>query len=502
MALTVQTTGITLHNLRTRMPFRYGIATLTSLPHLFLRVECEIEGQKQAGVAADSLIPKWFTKDAHSSYQEEIAAMLGVIQAACDFARQIEAGTPFDLWQALYERQMRWASAANIPSLLWNFGVSLVERAVIDAFCRAKETSLAEALHTNSLGIRLGDIHPELTGAIPADLLPSEPLSSIWVRHTVGLGDPLTEVEIPERERLQDGLPQSLEASVQSYGLKYFKVKVCGDREADISRLRLVSDVLWDNAGRDFSITLDGNEQFTSVQQFQEFWNALTQDRTLSPLLDRLLFVEQPLHRQTALSPETRSTLSHWKGRPPIIIDESDSQLNSLRTALDCKPEADQLQIILDCGYRGTSHKNCKGIFKGIANGCYLEHCRRQDPAGGYVLSGEDLINIGPVALLQDLAMMANLGIRHVERNAQHYFTGLSMFPMHVQEQVLLKHADLYRRHRRGYATLDIQNGAVKVDSVIEAPFGVNIRFDPSRFTPVDDWRFSSLEDGQISDTL
>ena len=55
MALTVQTTRITLFNLRTRMPFRYGIATFTSLPHLFLRVECEVDGQKQTGVAADSL---------------------------------------------------------------------------------------------------------------------------------------------------------------------------------------------------------------------------------------------------------------------------------------------------------------------------------------------------------------------------------------------------------------------------------------------------------------
>ena len=30
-------------NMRTRMPFRYGIASLLALPHLFVEVEAEVE---------------------------------------------------------------------------------------------------------------------------------------------------------------------------------------------------------------------------------------------------------------------------------------------------------------------------------------------------------------------------------------------------------------------------------------------------------------------------
>ena len=32
------------HELRTRLPFRYGIVTLTELPHVSLEVEAQIDG--------------------------------------------------------------------------------------------------------------------------------------------------------------------------------------------------------------------------------------------------------------------------------------------------------------------------------------------------------------------------------------------------------------------------------------------------------------------------
>ena len=43
-------------------------------------------------------------------------------------------------------------------------------------------------------------------------------------------------------------------------------------------------------------------------------------------------------------------------------------------------------------------------------------------------MSGEDLANVGPVALLNDLTVMSSLGVNHVERNGHHYFSGLSMY--------------------------------------------------------------------------
>src|SRR5205085_1394005 len=127
----------------------------------------------------------------------------------------------FDLLQQVYRAQMQWAPRQGYPPLLAGFGVSLVERAVLDAFCRATRVPFAEALRRNTLRIRLGEIHAELADAQPADLLPARPLRAIIARHTIGLTDPLTDADIAPADRLDDGLPQSLEACIRAYGLTH-----------------------------------------------------------------------------------------------------------------------------------------------------------------------------------------------------------------------------------------------------------------------------------------
>jgi hypothetical protein len=482
MAIRVLDFNLSIQNIYSRIPFRYGIAELIAVPHLFVRVLCEIDGHLQWGISADSLIPKWFTKDPLSSYQNDLDDMLEVIQHACQIASQLEsASTVFDLWQQVFHAQQKWASQEGYPPLLWNFGVSLVERAVIEAFCRVKQIPFSVALRTNQLGIRLAELHPAVGDRQPADLLPERPLESLIVRHTVGLSDPLTEDEILPDYRVWDGLPQSLEASIRFYGLTHFKLKIQGDLGADLKRLKRIQTVLENTASRHFAFTLDGNEQFTEIEQFQEFWRALQHDPDLVRFMAHMLFVEQPLHRQVAFCDENYAGLRGWDERPAMIIDESDSDLNSLETALDC-------------GYNGTSHKNCKGIIKHVADACWLEHLRRIHTERRYILSGEDLANIGPVALLQDLAVMANLGISHVERNGHHYFPGLSMFPADLQRKLVREHPDLYEANETGFSTVRIADGAISTRSVIRAPFGLALTLDQAEFIPLEQWAFDSLE--------
>lgn len=179
-----------------------------------------------------------------------------------------------------------------------------------------------------------------------------------------------------------------------------------------------------------------------------------------------LLFVEQPLHREIALD-ESAGDWRGWLDRPPIIIDESDAEIGSLRRALSL-------------GYAGTSHKNCKGVFKGIANACRIAQLNRQDAATGFLMSGEDLSNIGPVALPQDLAVQAMLGIASVERNSHNYFAGLSFWPETMQRAVLEQHPDLYVRGAAGWPRLDVRDGELDLGSVNAAPFGVAFVPKPS----------------------
>ena len=77
----------------------------------------------------------------------------------------------------------------------------------------------------------------------------------------------------------------------------------------------------------------DGNEQFLDANQFRLHWNELTNNLPDS-FLDHLLFVEQPFHRDIALSESIGEALRDWKDAPPIIIDESDGDLIRSRQQL------------------------------------------------------------------------------------------------------------------------------------------------------------------------
>src|SRR2546422_677902 len=444
---------------RTRFPFRYGIASMTDVPHLFVRTTVTLAGKSSFGLSAEGLPPKWFTKNPATTFEQDLPDMLEVIGHAAKLAERI-AQSPvsfFDFWRELYRQQSDWANARHLAPLLANLGVSLVERAVIDGLCRGAGEPLHRMVAANRLSLRLGEVYGELGNAQPRDLLPAASLTSCFVRHTIGLGDALSPADIPAGERVDDGLPQDLESSIREYGLRYFKVKLFANAERDFARLRELSRLLVRETGGEFFVTVDGNENFKSFEAFREFWQKAVGDPALRDLWRRIIVVEQPVHRDRALSDDPGAALRAWPDRPRLIIDESDGAVGDLPRALAL-------------GYAGTSHKNCKGIVKGIANACLLEKRRRNGER--VVLTGEDLCNLGPVTLLQDLAMMALLGIEHVERNGHHYYRGLSLWPAEWQDATLAAHGDLYKRHRDGFACLRIREGRVALDSVNTAPLG------------------------------
>ena len=453
--------------MRTRFPFRYGIASLTALPHLVLQAEVEVDGQRATGLASEGLPPKWFTKKVDTSFEQDLPAMLAVIQKAIEAALASPAGSFFSHWRNLHDEQMAWASSEDHPPLLANLGVSLVERVLLDALCRHLQRPVDEVIRENLIDLRLGDVRADLAGLALADILPGKPAATIIARHTIGLGDPLTLADVTDETRVDDGLPLDLESCIRSHGLTHFKIKVCGDLSVDLPRLRTLAELM----GPQARFTLDGNEQYVDIAAFREDWEAWREDRIVRECLDAgLLLVEQPAHRGQTLADSVAEDLAAWPERPSLIIDEADGDLDSLPAALAL-------------GYDGCSHKNCKGIVKGIANAATLARVDHDRPVH---LTGDDLANVGPIALLQDLAMMATLGIAHVERNGHHYFRGLCAWPEAVCEASLAAHGDLYREHPDGYPTLRIEAGRLHLASVLAAPFGLQPCLDVTALAEVD----------------
>ena len=74
---------------RTRFPFRYGIASLTDVPHLFVRTRVALGGRSMWGTTSEGLPPKWFTKDPATTFEQDLGEMLEAIGSATAAAAEI-----------------------------------------------------------------------------------------------------------------------------------------------------------------------------------------------------------------------------------------------------------------------------------------------------------------------------------------------------------------------------------------------------------------------------
>jgi hypothetical protein len=473
-----------VRSLRTRLPFRYGVVTLTHCPLLHLAVDVEAgDGRRGRGFAADNLPPKWFDKDPRKSFRDNVEDELTAIRAA-EAAYRDAARTPrpvFDIWQEAYAATRAAGFARGLNGLTASFGSSFFERALADAAGRLAGLDVVGMLRANTLGLRPEAVHGELS---PADLqawAAAPPPEHVAARHTVGLVDPITAADVPADGWLRDGLPQTLEECVLHYRLDHFKVKVSGSIDADLDRLLAIAATLDRLAPRPYVVTLDGNEQYKAVADFAGLMDAMRAAPALAGLLDAIAFIEQPLDRAIALDPRATEGLAELGHRVPIIIDESDD-------GLDAFPRAIAL------GYRGVSTKNCKGIVKSFLNRSLVERGNRGRPAGARLfMSAEDLTNVPVVPLQQDLATVRALGLTHVERNGHHYVRGLAHCSGAERREALRHHADLYTGNERE-AFLRVTRGRLSVGSLATPGYGVAFAPDLEAMTPLESWSPATLE--------
>jgi hypothetical protein len=259
--------------------------------------------------------------------------------------------------------------------------------------------------------------------------------------------DPLTDADIAPGKRVGDGLPETLEEVIDAYGHTYFKLKVGGDLRADLDRLVAIARVI-DSRCDSYHVTLDGNEQYGDVESIVELWEAMELDQRLAKLLNSVVFIEQPIARSRALDLD----ISPLADRRPVIVDESDS-------GYDVFVKAKVL------GYQGISSKTCKGVYRSLINAMRCAAWNARTDAPRYFMSGEDLTTQAGLSVQQDLALVALLGLEHVERNGHHYVRGMEGVPEAEQEAFLEAHGDLYRDFN-GVTSLRIDGGRLAIASL------------------------------------
>ena len=59
---------------------------MTSLPHVFLCIDLNIDGKVVKGISSEGLPPKWFTKNSETSFEEDLPEMLTVLKMALNFS--------------------------------------------------------------------------------------------------------------------------------------------------------------------------------------------------------------------------------------------------------------------------------------------------------------------------------------------------------------------------------------------------------------------------------
>lgn len=468
--LRVEEVRLLERDVRLRMPFRFGVVTLTESPQAFVRVRIALEDGRQAcGAAAEMLAPKWFDKNPALSNEDNFAQLRRSLQIAR--ALYSEGRVPrsaFRLFAENYRRQIDEAGRAGLNPLIAGYGPALLDRAVLDALCRLHGVSFYAAMQANLPGLAPGDLLPEFAGFdFDRFLAGLRPAASLHARHTVGMVDPITAADQRMGGRVDDGLPETLEEVVARYGHTYFKLKVGGDVTADVDRLESIASVL-DRRPTPYVVSLDGNEQYETVDGVLALWRALTAAPKLARLVASILFLEQPITRSNAL----RQDVTALSAARPVIIDESDADL-------------DAFPLARARGYRGVSSKSCKGVYKSLLNLARCAQWNRQAGGARFFMSAEDLTTQAGLAVQQDLALVALLGLDHVERNGHHYVRGLAALPPVEQAAFLAAHPDLYVRDG-DLVRLQIEAGRLAIGSLACPGFATAAEPDWASLRPID----------------
>jgi hypothetical protein len=437
-------------------PFRFGAVTVNATPQLFVRVEIEVEGKTTnkgvaVGASAELLVPKWFDKRPELSPAQTVDGL----RRSLEIARGLYLGragfqTAFDLHAACIGAQVASCARQNIPPLAAAYGPAEIDKAILDALLRAVETSFFDGMTGNIAGID-ARLSPDLKDSdLTAFLSGRKPLPRVAVRHTVGLDDTV------------EGAGGVADAR-ENAGANYFKLKLGGDPIADAARLARIGQELG-TLGRDTRVTLDANEQYADLAALRALIDRLDRDPALRSISSRLLYIEQPMPRDV-----TRQTSLGSLAARGFIIDEADD-------SYDAFPAARAL------GYRGISSKSCKGIYKSIVNATRAAKWS----AGGerFFITGEDLTCQAGLAVQQDLALGAFIGVTHAERNGHHYVDGFGETPAAEVQAFAAAHPDLYVDAGRG-VRLSIHDGDLLTGSLNTVGFATSVHPDWSALRPL-----------------
>jgi len=423
-------------------PFRFGAVTVDAAPQVFVRAEIEIEGSRRAiGAGAEMMVPKWFDKRGHLSTEQTVDELRRSLAIASQlYLTGSGFDTAFGHHASRIAMQIEACAREDIPPLAALFGPAEIDKAVLDALLRGAGVNFFDGMAANIAGID-ARMSPDLSNDDIARFLANcRRRERVAIRHTVGLDD------------VVEGAGGVADPHENSQA-RYFKLKLAGSPETDAARLVRIGRELA-KLPYAFSVTLDANEQYADLVDLRNLVDRLGRDAALAPIASRLLYIEQPMPRDT-----TRATPLDRIAVYDFIIDEADDSYNAFVCARAL-------------GYRGISSKSCKGLYKSVINA--TRAAKWSTASEKFFVTGEDLTCQAGLAVQQDLALGALIGVSHAERNGHHYVDGFGDTPPDEANAFLAAHPDIYAR-AGNKVRLAIHNGDLSTSSLTTPGFASGV---------------------------
>lgn len=394
-----------------RTPMKFGGRVVTNVILRNVVIEVETRGGRRArGFGSMPVGNVW-------AWPSQEVPPDKTLQAMVLFGSQFQSwlgeykgtGHPLEIteeWSSAYDYVARSVEehlrlSERMPRLAQLVAASPFEAALHDAYGRSLEQNSYNVLSKDFVNADLSHhLSAEFRGEYLDQYTYREPRPRMPLYHLVGALDPLTDADI--KERLNDGLPETLPEWITFNGLTHLKIKLNGDDlRWDVERVLAIHAVTAETQrkrGCDrWFYSADFNERCQNVEYVLEF---LTRIKERSPeAFERLQYIEQPTHRDLRAHPENR--MHRAAEIKPVVIDESLVDFESLL-------------LSREMGYSGVALKTCKGHSEALLMAAAAQKYK-------LFLCVQDLTCPG-YSFLHSASLAARIpGVAAIEGNARQY---------------------------------------------------------------------------------
>ena len=354
----IKSIGFSYEDFSYRTPIKFGGTVVDRVT--LINVDCVVETQGGKSAKGFGSMPAgnvWAFPSRVLTYDQTLAAMKALATRISKITGDYkEYGHPIAINVALEPSYVKAAAdvdrelklSESIPKLCVLTTASPFDAAVHDAYGKLHGRSAYQCCGPEFVSHDLAHyLTPEFKGEYLDRYILKAPKPRMPLYHLVGAVDPIVASDI--KQRINDGMPETLPEWIEYSGLTHIKIKLNGedikwDTERVLNVDRATTETQKKRGVSRWHYSLDFNERCPNVAYLLDM---LRQIKEKTPAgFDRIQYVEQPTGRD--LKANRKNVMHEASKLRPVVIDESLTDLENLMLAREM-------------GYTGTALKACKG---------------------------------------------------------------------------------------------------------------------------------------------